>query len=119
MKNIRPYWLAAIIQGVLIAVTSLAVHAEEATTDGYVTRKEYDELKAQMLVMKQELDALRKEREGAQKQGGEEHAVTQTHEIAPAENSQGQPVADMHKQVGAEPPPPIAEPEGSLFGTTK
>ena len=60
MKNIRHYFLAAIIQGALLIVASPAAHTEEATTDGYVTRKEYEELKAQMLSMKKELDALMK-----------------------------------------------------------
>ena len=41
MKNVRHYWLAAIIQGALLTVGSLAAHAEDPATDGYVTRKEY------------------------------------------------------------------------------
>ena len=119
MNIVRRYWLAAIIQGAVIMVVSLAAQAEDATTDGYVTRKEYEELKAQMLAMKQELDALKKEKATAPKQeGAETHAVVQSHEVAPPESSQGQPVADAHKQV-AEAPPPIAEAEGSLLGTTK
>ena len=121
MKNIRRYWLAAIIHGALLTVVSLAAHAEDATTDGYVTRKEYEELKAQMLAMKKELDALKKEREAAQKQGNAENqALVQSHkEVAPSESSQGQGVVDTHKQVATEAPLPIAELEGSLLGTTK
>jgi hypothetical protein len=120
MKNVRHYWLAAIIQGTLLTVASLGAHAEDATTDGYVTRKEYEELKVQMLAMKKELDALKKEREATQKQGNAENqAIVEDHkEVAPPESSQGQAVADTHKQV-AEAPPPIAEAEGSLLGTTK
>ena len=36
--------------------------AQDTTTDGYVTRKEYEELKDQLLAMKKELDALKKEK---------------------------------------------------------
>src|SRR5205085_12012346 len=104
MKRIRHYCLAAIIQGALLTVTSLEAHAEDATTDGYVTRKEYEELKAQMLAMKKELDTLKKEREAAQKQENTEgQALVQSHkELAPSESSQGPAVADMHKQVATE-----------------
>ncbi len=121
MKRIRHYCLAAIIQGALLTVTSLVAHAEDATTDGYVTRKEYDELKAQMLAMKKELDALKKEGEAAQKQGSAENQpLVQSHkEVAPPESSQGQAVADIDKQVATEAPPPVGEAEGSLLGTTK
>jgi len=121
MKRIRHYCLAAIIQGALLTVTSLVAHAEDATTDGFVTRKEYEELKAQMLAMKKELDALKKEGEAAQKQGSAENqALVQSHkEVAPPESSQGQTVADTHKQVATEAPPPVVEAEGSLLGTTK
>src|SRR5262249_40592283 len=90
----------------LLTVASLSAHAEDATTDGYVTRKEYEELKAQMLAMKKELDAIKKEREAAPKQ----------------ESSQSQAVADVHKQVAPEAarevPLPLVQPEG-LLGTTK
>ncbi|PYI60027.1 MAG: hypothetical protein DMC59_04275 [Verrucomicrobia bacterium] len=121
MKRIRHYCLAAIIQGALLTVTSLVAHAEDATTDGYVTRKEYEDLKSQMLAMKKELDALKKERETAQKQGNAENqALVQSHkEVAPPESSQDQAVADTHKQVATEAPPPVVESEGSLLGTTK
>jgi len=57
--NIQHYCLAAIIAGALLTVASPIAHAEDATTDGYVTRKEYEELKAQMLTLKKELDALK------------------------------------------------------------
>ena len=121
MKRIRHYCLAAIIQGALLTVTSLVAHAEDATTDGFVTRKEYEELKAQMLAMKKELDALKKEGEAAQKQGSAENqALVQSHkEVAPPESSQDQAVADIDKQVATEAPPPVVESEGSLLGTTK
>ena len=119
MKN-RHYYLAAIIQSAVFMMVSPVARAEDPPTDGYVTRKEYEELKVQMLAMKKELDALKKEREAAQKQGNAENqALVQSHkEAAPPESSQGQAVADTHKQVAPE-APPIVEAEGSMFGTTK
>ena len=53
---------AAIIQAVLLTIASPVACAQDTAKDGYVTRKEYEELKAQLLAMKKELDALRKER---------------------------------------------------------
>ena len=117
MKKIQRYCLAAIIQGTLLTLASLAAHAEDPKTDGYVTRKEYEELKAQMLAMKKELDTLKKEREAGPKQEHtQREVVVGPHEVAP---SQGEAVADAHKQVATEVTPPIAEAEGSLLGTTK
>ena len=121
MKNIQHCYLLAIIEGAVLAVASPVAHAEDATTDGYVTRKEYEQLKVQMLAMKKELDALKTEREGAQKQGNVHgQAIAESRkEVATPESSQGQAVADTHKQVATEAPPPIVEAEGSLLGTTK
>ena len=59
MKKIRHYYLAAVIQSALLAAASPVARAQDATTDGYVTRKEYEELKAQLLAMKKELDAIK------------------------------------------------------------
>src|SRR5689334_7894806 len=112
MKN-RHYYLAAIIQSAVFIVASPVARAQDPATDGYVTRKEYEELKAQMLAMKTELDALKKEREAAQNQGSAENgALVQSHkEVAPPESAQGQAVADIDKQVATEAAPPIAEAE--------
>jgi hypothetical protein len=102
---------AAIIQAALLTIAPPVVRAQDTTPDGYVTRKEYEELKTQMLAMKKELDAIKKERETAPKQ----------------ESSQTQGVADVHKQVAPEIVPaavrseialPSVQPEG-LLGTTK
>ena len=60
MKKIRHYYLAAVVQSALLALASPVVLAQNEATDGYVTRKEYDELKAQMLAMKKQLEALTK-----------------------------------------------------------
>src|ERR1043166_3704603 len=120
MKN-RHYYLAAIIQSTVFIMVSPVARAQDPPTDGYVTRKEYEELKVQMLAMKKELDALKKERETAQKQGNAENqTLVQSHkEAAPPESSQDQAVADTHKPVATEPTPPVVEAEGSMFGTTK
>jgi hypothetical protein len=99
MKKIRHYYLAAVIQSALLAAASPVARGQDATTDGYVTRQEYEELKAQMLAMKKELDAIKKEKGAAPKQ----------------ESAEGQAVADMHKEVA----PPVVEPEGPMLGTTK
>jgi hypothetical protein len=103
MKKIRHYYLAAVIQSALLTMASPAARAQDATTDGYVTRKEYEELKAQMLAMKKELDAIKKEKGAVPKQ----------------ESAEGQAVADMHKEVAPEVAPPVVEPEGPVLGTTK
>ncbi|PYJ29628.1 MAG: hypothetical protein DMF24_02915 [Verrucomicrobia bacterium] len=117
MRKIRRYSLAAIIQIIVLIMASSPTRAEDPTTDGYVTRKEYDELKAQLLAMKKELDTLKKEREAGPKQEHtERQVVVGPHEVAP---SQGEAVADTHKQVATEAPPPVVEAEGSLLGTTK
>jgi ABC-type taurine transport system substrate-binding protein len=65
--KIHCYYPVAIIQAALLTIASPVAQAEEPTMDGYVTRKEYEELKAQMLAMKQQLDALKKEREASPK----------------------------------------------------
>jgi hypothetical protein len=103
--KIHRRYLAAIIQSALLIIACPVARAQSATTDGYVTRKEYEELKAQMLAMKKELDALKKEKGTAPKQ-----------ETAQA---QAQAVADMHKEAASEVAAPVVESEGALLGTTK
>jgi hypothetical protein len=102
MKKIRHCYLVAVIQSALL-MAAPAARAQNATTDGYVTREEYEELKAQMLAMKKELDAIKKEKGAAPRQ----------------ESTEGQAVADMHKEVAPEVAPPVVEPEGPMLGTTK
>jgi hypothetical protein len=111
MKTIRQFYLAMVIPSVLLTTAPAVVRAQDGTPEGYVTRKEYEELKAQMLAMKKELDAMKKEREAPPKQA----------------SSQSQAVADMHKQVAPETASspvqpevvlPSVQPEG-LLGTTK
>jgi len=115
-------FLAALIQAALLAMASPAAHAQEPTTDGYVTRKEYEDLKAQMLAMKKELDALKKEKGEVSKQEHlEGHAVADVQkEVAPKQQTaESQVTGDMHKEVVAEPAPSLAQLEASLLGTTK
>jgi hypothetical protein len=109
MKTVqRLYLLIAIpIESVLLTTGPNVVCAQDTPPDGYVTRREYEELKAQMLAMKKELDAIKKEREAA----------------APKEDRvENRAVADVPKQVTPEAPPqvplPAVQPEG-LLGTTK
>jgi hypothetical protein len=99
--------LLVAIQSVLLTTLPDVICAQDAPPDGYVTRREYEELKAQMLAMKKELDAIKKEREAA----------------APKEDRvENRAVADVPKQVTPEAPPqvplPAVQPEG-LLGTTK
>src|ERR1051326_7495428 len=112
MKTIRQFCSVLLIPGALLTTGPLVVCAQNATPDGYVTRKEYEELKAQMLAMKKELDAIRKEKEAAPKQ----------------QASRNQAVSDAHKQVAAEIVPAEAEAQPAvapsvqpqaLLGTTK
>jgi hypothetical protein len=122
MKNIQRYWLAAIIEGALLTLASPVARAQDTATDGYVTRKEYEELKIQMLAMKKELDALKQEKGAVSKQESvESHAVADVHrQVAPKqENAESQASADMHKEVTTTTTPSAAELEASLLGTTK
>jgi hypothetical protein len=114
------YYLAAIIQGTLFTVLSPFAHAQESPTDGYVTRKEYEELKVQMLAMKKELDALKNEKEAVSKQESVgSHLVADVHkEVASKQdNAESQAAGDIHKEVASEVAQPVI-PEG-LLGTTK
>src|SRR5205823_4244656 len=114
LKAIRRFYLVVVIQSALLTMAPAALRAQDETPDGYVTRKEYEELKGQLLAMKKELDALKKERALAPKrESSEGQAVADT---APKQESPGgQAVGDLHKQVAL----PVAESVGSLLGTTK
>jgi hypothetical protein len=113
--NIHRFYLAAITQAVLIIAARPLAHAEDTTPDGYVTRKEYDELKAELLTMKKELDALKNERAVAPKQENSESRPVASTGLK-QESPRGQAVADEGKQVAPE--IPMVQPEG-LLGTTK
>ena len=103
--KIHRLYSAAIIQAALLTIVS--ARAQDTTTDGNVTRKEYDELKAELVAMKKELEAIKKERE----------------EAPPKQNkTEDRAIVDVHKQVAPEAAPevtlPVVQPEG-LLGTTK
>jgi hypothetical protein len=120
--KIRRRYLAVIVQAAVLAIVFPLARAEEATTDGYVTRKEYDELKAQLLTMKQELDTIKKARAVAPKQEiSESHTTADVHKEVAArpENTQIQSIADARKEVTGNVVPSIAELQASLLGTTK
>jgi hypothetical protein len=98
MKKTWHYYFAVLIQSALLAVVSPAARAQDST-GGYVSRKEYEELKAEMLAMKKELASLKK---GKRAEANEESA-------------QEQAAADLHKEVAA----PAVEPEEPALPTTK
>ncbi|HEY2102784.1 MAG TPA: hypothetical protein VGH08_05990 [Chthoniobacterales bacterium] len=106
---------AAIIQAALLTIAAPVARAQDTAGDGYVTRKEYDELKAQLLAMKKELDALKNEKAAAPKrESSESHTVAAT---APQQESLGsQAIPGAYKQVAPE--IPLVQSEG-LLGTTK
>jgi hypothetical protein len=124
--KIHRCYRVAILQAALLIIASPVARAEETTTDEYVTRKEYDELKAQLLAMKKELDTIKKEREAApRRESSESQAVART--ASKQESPQSRTVSDTHKQVTPETAPPPDHPEialpsiqpGGLLGTTK
>ena len=99
MKLTRHYFLAAVLQGAVFALASPVVRAEDAT-GGYVSRKEYEELKAEMLAMKKELASLKKAKHAESNQ----------------ENPKSQGAAADTDKVVATPVAPLQE---SMLGTTK
>src|SRR5207247_6547160 len=114
--------LAALIQAARLTIAAPTTSAQEPTTDGYVNIKEYEELKTQMLAMKKELDALKKEKgEVSKQESAESHAVADVQkQVAPKQqNAESQAIGGMHKEVIAEAAPSLAELEASLLGTTK
>lgn len=91
MKTLRRRHCAALLQVFLIAVARLPIQAQD-TSGEYVTRKEYEELKAEMLTLKKELARMKKEGQAttSEEKKGEESAVA------------------MHKDVLAPTPAPEA-----------
>jgi hypothetical protein len=98
MKKTRHYYLAAVIQSALLAVASPVARAQNAT-DGYVSRKEYEELRAEMLAIKKELASIKKEKPAVSNQ----------------ESAKDQAAADAHKEVAA----PAAPPQEPTLGMAK
>jgi hypothetical protein len=97
MKKTWHYYLAAVIQSALLAAASPVVRAQDPAGE-YVSRKEYEELKAEMLEMKKELASIKKEKRAESNQ----------------ESTKDQVAADLDKEVAA----PAVEPEEPVLGTT-
>src|SRR2546423_8059330 len=97
MKIHRWYW-AAVIEGTLLLTGSAMLQAQDTPPDGYVTRKEYEELKAELLAMKKELDTI-KDKEAAPKlaQAEAPNIAAKT-----AASQESVTIADSHKQVAAD-----------------
>ncbi len=76
------YGVVAVVHILLLAVVSPVARAED-TAGGYVTREEYEELKAEMLALKKELASMKKE----------------THAVAGEAKAEDEAAADLHKQV--------------------
>ena len=93
------YSVVAVVQILLLVVVSSAARAEEDTAGGYVTREEYEELKAEMLALKKELASMKKE----------------THATGGEEKAEDEAAADLHKQVLE---PVVAEQKELPIGTT-
>jgi hypothetical protein len=93
------YSIVAVVQILLLAVVSSTARAEEDTAGGYVTRKEYEELKAELLALKKELAGVKKE----------------AHAAVGEEKTEDQVAADLHKQVLE---PVVAEQKEAAIGTT-
>ncbi len=109
-------FLAAIIQAALL--THGSVNAQDTTRDGFVTRKEYDELKAELLTMKKELDALKKEKAGAPKrESAERETVAGTPPSPP--DPQSEVVHTSDKDVALPVTRSVASSLDSLLGTTR
>jgi hypothetical protein len=114
--NIHRCYSAAIIQAALLTIVS--ARAQDTTADGYVTRKEYDELKAELLAMKKELDALKKEKTVAPKRESSESPAVASTALKP-EGPEGQVVDHSHKEITPTVARPVAASLDSLLGTTK
>src|SRR5262245_21304621 len=107
---------AAIIQAALLTIGS--VHAQDTTKDEFVTRKEYDQLKAELLAMKKELDAHKKEKViSPDRENSESHSIADT---APQpQGPERHAVDDTNKEVTSIVARPVAASLDSLLGTTK
>ena len=97
MSKTRHSYLAAVIQTVLLAAVSPVTRGQDSSGD-YVTRKEYEELKAEMLALKKELVGIKRE----------------NHASAGEASVREQAAADLHKEVLA----PAGQPEEPATGTS-
>jgi hypothetical protein len=58
MKSRRPRLQLALVVIVIGAVSMPLARAQDSPSGGYVSRKEYEELKEQLVAMKKELDSI-------------------------------------------------------------
>src|SRR5438105_1589573 len=99
MNKTKNNYSVVVILTSLLAIMSPIARAQDAS-DGYVTRKEYEELKEEMLALKKELAAIKKEKRA----------------VPEEEKSQSQAAADLHKQI-TEVETPEAQPAAAPLGT--
>src|SRR5438046_4581982 len=99
MKPVRYYCSIVLLQVALFAFVSPVVRAEDAAGQ-YVSRQEYEELKAELLAMKKELAGLKKARHAESNQ----------------ESPKSQAAAAESAKVVTPPSAPLEE---SILGTTK
>jgi len=112
VKIHRCYW-AVLIHGTLLLTACSLLKAQDTTPEGYVTRKEYEELKAELLAMKREMDTIKKQAAPKEAQAESPNIVSKA-----AASHQDQTLGDSHKQVASDVALPVVQPEG-LLGTTK
>src|SRR2546430_1909736 len=82
MKKTWHYYLAAAIPCAFLVVAFPVARAQDPN-GGYVSRKEYEELKAELLELKRELASLKKEKSAVSKQ----------------ERTDEEAAAEMHKEI--------------------
>src|SRR6267142_1416128 len=104
MKPTPSYLIVALFQGALFTLASPLLGAEEGSGE-YVSRKEYEELKAELLAMKKELANLKKSRQ-AESSSSSESPKSQT------------AAADTDKAVVSPSAPPEAPLKESPLGLT-
>src|SRR5436190_7133225 len=98
MKTFWSYLVTTLVQAIILFVATPLLQGEEGQSE-YVSRKEYEELKAELLTMKQELASLKKTRHTEPK-----HESSKTELVG----------TDSDKTVT----PPTEAPKESLLGMT-
>jgi hypothetical protein len=103
MKKFSHHLVADLVTALILFLLSASAYAQDPE-GGYVSRKEYEELKQEMLALKKELDSLKKEKATASTQNAEQ----------PPPRTAG-PSEESHKATAE----PSAVPELPILGTTK
>jgi hypothetical protein len=108
MNTNRSFHRAALLQAVLLLFVFPALRAQDPTDNAPVSRKEYEELKAEMQALKKELSSLKKEKQAA---------ATQQPPSAPSRQpATPQIPSESPKEVSTQ---PSVIPELQTLGTTK